>query len=199
MSVEPARPKVGHRRVSSQPIVGRKDRSAGNAGEKIKPVEERCRAAASRHPRLIESFKHAVGKSGGARATAGKRQRDDHVVVIGLDRGSEFGLDLAGTGSKTLIDRIVLDRRGARRHQGSACYDAPSANQTLQPPPKHLQMVYSDQLLPGKHCQTGAKSKTSLRLMGMAFAPIATHSTTSAAKTPRARPCRIHLPRRSRV
>ena len=43
----------------------------------------------------------------------------------------KFGLDLAGSSGKTLIDRVVLDRRGARRQQGGTRNDAPSANPTL--------------------------------------------------------------------
>jgi hypothetical protein len=88
-------PEIGDGRASLQPVIGGKDRSAGHTGEKIEPVEQRHRAGARRHPRLIESLQHAVGKSGSAHATAGKRQRDDHVVVTGLDAGHELGFGLA--------------------------------------------------------------------------------------------------------
>ena len=66
-------PEVGDGRASLQPVIGSKDRSTGHTGEKIKPIEQRHRASARRHSRLIETFQHTVGKSGSAHAAAGKR------------------------------------------------------------------------------------------------------------------------------
>ena len=153
---------IGERRAPAQPVIGGKDRAAGDPGEKVEPVEQRHRAAARRHPRFVEAGQHAIGERRRAHAAAGERHRHDHVVVIGL--GREFGFGLRRIGGERLIDRIVVDGRTAD-HQGGARNHTPRAERTLEPSPEHCQKLIGGPSRPVKEGQAEAKSKTSLRLI----------------------------------
>src|SRR5208282_5029205 len=94
-----------------------------------------------------------------------ERQRDHHVVGIGIDVGSSCGFDLPRIGGERLVDGIVPDRRGTGGNQGGTGYDAPDADRTLEQYPKHLQKVIGGPRNPVKDRAAKAQRKTSLRLI----------------------------------
>ena len=118
---------IGHRLALLQPVIGGKDRSARYAGDEVDAVKQRCRAA-SAYLRLVEAGQHAVGERRRARAATRERQRDDRVVVIGLDVAAEFGANLLGAGSERLVDRLVVDDLGTGDQQGGTRNDTPCAD-----------------------------------------------------------------------
>ena len=62
IDVEETLLEVGERRAAAQPVIGGQHRAAGDAGEKVEPVEERYRPGARRHPRLVETGENAIGE-----------------------------------------------------------------------------------------------------------------------------------------
>ena len=156
---------IGDRGASLEPVIGREHRAAGDAGKKVEAVEQRYLAGAGRNPRFFETGQHAVGESRRAHAAAGERQRHDHVVVIGLDVRGELGFDLPGICGQRLIDRIVVDGLGTAGQEGGTGNDAPRADRTLNPTPKHLQKLIGGPRRPVKQARADGESKTSLRLI----------------------------------
>ncbi len=62
IDVEETLLEVGERRAAAQPVIGGQHRAAGDAGEKVEPVEERYRPGARRHPRLLKTGENAIGE-----------------------------------------------------------------------------------------------------------------------------------------